>query len=134
MESRKEGDSFVIRLGRGERLAAALAEFLANTGIKGGKMQAIGAVDEVILGYYDIASREYTWKTVGEELEVASLLGSVTEAGLHAHGVFSDRQFRCYGGHVKDARVSATLEIFLREHKKIRRMEDKPTGLQLMEL
>ncbi len=134
MEFRKDADTYAIRLSRGERLFESMQRFFEQTGVKGGELQAVGAVDEVTLGWYDVEKREYTWKTLGEELEVASLLGSVTETGLHAHGVFSDKEFRCYGGHVKEARVSATLEVFLREHKKIRRQEDKATGLKLMEL
>ncbi|MFH1106771.1 MAG: PPC domain-containing DNA-binding protein [Candidatus Micrarchaeota archaeon] len=134
MEFRKDAESYAIRLARGERLFESMQKFFEQTGVKGGELQAIGAVDEVTLGWYDVGKVEYVWKTVGEELEVASLLGTVTEAGLHAHGVFSDRGFRCFGGHVKDLRVSATLEIFLREQRKIRRQEDKATGLKLMEL
>ena len=134
MEFRKEGDTFIIRLARGEKLLESLTAFLERTGIRGGKLQAIGAVDELTLGFYHVDSKSYDWKTFREDLEVASLLGTVSETGLHAHGVFSNSKFEAFGGHVKEARVSGTLEIFLREHKKLRRKEDPVTGIKVLEI
>ncbi len=134
MEFRKDGDGYVLALYRGEELFGVMHEFLERTGIKGGEFQAVGAVDQVTLGFFHVDKKEYDWKTFQEELEVVSLLGTITETGLHAHGVFSDAQFRAWGGHVKEARVSVTMEIFLKEHKKIRRRDDPKSGLKLVEL
>lgn len=134
MEFRKDGDTFIIRLARGERLQETMKKFLEQTGVKGGELQAIGAVDEVELGLYHVDTQTYVWKKFEGEYEVVGLTGTITETGLHAHGVISDENFACFGGHFKEARVSGMLEVFLREHKKIRRQLEPSTGLNVMEL
>jgi uncharacterized protein len=135
MEFRKDGDTYIIRLGRGEKLFESMQKFFDQTGVKGGEIQAIGGVDEITLGFFHLDKQDYAWKTfAGNDLELLSLLGTVSEAGLHAHAVVANEEYMCFGGHVREARVSATMEIFLREHKKIRRQPDKATGLKLMEL
>ncbi len=134
MEFRKEGDTYIMRLARGEKLMETLASFLSDKGIKGGRLQAIGAVHDLTIGYYHVESKTYSWKTIAEDVEVVSLLGTISETGLHAHGVFSDETFRAWGGHVKEATVSGTLELFLREHQKLRRKPDAATGLNLLEI
>ncbi len=134
MEFRKEGSVFVIMLKKGEKLMETLNRFVEEKQIKGGFFQAVGAVKGVEIGYYDHNKHEYDWKTMEGEHELLSLLGTVSETGVHAHIVVSDETYSCIGGHLKEAEISATLELFLTELKKIRRKQDAETGLKLMEL
>ena len=134
MESRKENSHFVIRLQKGESVQETLSSFVSEKGIMGGFFQAIGAVSSAEIGYYDLESKTYLWKSFHEDMEVVSMMGSITETGIHAHVVLAGKDFHAYGGHLKEATVAATLEIFLTELKKIRRKEDKQSGLKLMEL
>ncbi|MFH0971994.1 MAG: PPC domain-containing DNA-binding protein [Candidatus Micrarchaeota archaeon] len=134
MEFRKEGQRFAIRLQEGEKVMETLSNFLAEKRIFGGYLQGIGAVSEAEIGYFGMGSKSYLWKSFHEDMEVVSMQGSITETGLHAHIVLADKNFHTYGGHLKEATVGATLEVFLTEMKKIRRKEDKGTGLKLMEL
>ncbi|MBU1197098.1 DUF296 domain-containing protein [Candidatus Micrarchaeota archaeon] len=134
MEMRKESNHFVIRLTRGEKLFESMQSFFEQTGVKGGRVQGIGAVDEITLGRYVLETKGYVWGTWQGEFEVVSLQGTISETGLHAHAVISDHSFQCFGGHVKEARVSATLELFVTELKKIRREMDSEVGLKLLEL
>jgi predicted DNA-binding protein with PD1-like motif len=54
---------------------------------------------------------------------------------LHIHGVFGRQDFSVYGGHVKEARVRPTLEVWLRtENVPVRRTRDEATGLDLLDL
>ncbi len=134
MESRKEGQHTVLRLWKGEKVIETLSNFLNEKRIFGGFFQAIGAVSFAEIGYFETGSRNYLWKKFDEDMEVVSMLGSITELGPHIHIVLADRHFSCHGGHLREATVGATLEVFLTEMKKIRRKEDKETGLKLMEI
>ena len=66
--------------------------------------------------------------------EIISLMGSISETGAHAHISVSGKDFVGHSGHLKEAEVTITVELFLTELKKIRRKEDLETGLKLMEL
>ncbi|MFH1257920.1 MAG: PPC domain-containing DNA-binding protein [Candidatus Micrarchaeota archaeon] len=134
MEFRKENQHFVIRLEKGEKVVETLNNFVSEKSILGGFFQAIGAVSAAEIGYYDLERKSYLWKSFHEEMEVVSMMGSITETGIHAHVVLADKTFHTYGGHLKEATVAATLEVFLTEMKKIRRKEHPEVGLKLMEL
>jgi uncharacterized protein len=134
MEFRKEGQHFVIRLQKGEKVLETINSFLEEKQIRGGFIQGIGAVSSAEVGYYEMEKKQYLWESYNEDMEVISLMGSITELGPHLHIVLSDKQFKLHGGHLKEATVAATLEIFLTEMKKIRRKEDTNSGLKLMEL
>jgi predicted DNA-binding protein with PD1-like motif len=49
--------------------------------------------------------------------------------------VFSRRDFSVVGGHVEEARVYPTLEVWLRtERIPVRRVQDEKSGLDLLDL
>lgn len=134
MEFRKEGPHLVIRLEKGENVVEKLNNFLSEKRIMGGFFQGIGAVSEAEIGWYDAPNKKYDWKKLTGDMEVISLMGSITELGIHAHIVLADNSFAIHGGHLKEAVTGSTLEIFLTELKKIRKKDDPKTGLKLMEL
>ena len=134
MEWRKEGDKMVVRLMRGEKIMATLSEFLDRTGIKGGLIQGIGAVDEAELGSFSIKEKRFNTRKFTGFYELSSFLGTISETGIHAHAVFSNPDFKCIAGHFIEARIAVTGEFFITEMRKIRRADDKETGLSFMEL
>ena len=134
IEWRKEGDKLVVSLKRGEKIVVTLNEFFERSGIKGGFMQGIGGLDEAEIAFYSLEEKTYHSKKYSQDLELVSLLGTITETGLHAHVVISDREMKCYAGHLMDARIAVAGEFFITEMKKIRRAENKFTGLKHVEL
>ncbi|HLC48020.1 MAG TPA: PPC domain-containing DNA-binding protein [Candidatus Norongarragalinales archaeon] len=134
MEFRKEGAHFVVRMEKGEKIVEGLNKFLEEKQVKGGFFQAVGAVKNTLIGFFESDRKDYTWKSFPEEMELVSLLGTITETGVHAHILVCDSDFACHGGHLMEAEVAITVELFLTELKKIRRKEDHATGLKLMEL
>lgn len=135
-----DGDSYVIKLSLGERLSEALEHFFAETKIEGGWVEALGAVQEVTLGYYDLDKKEYQWCTFDGLREITGIMGNLAfnDAGkmmLHAHGTFGDRDYQVIGGHVKDLVAGATVEIFVHSsHQPWRRKIDEEVGLQTFDL
>jgi predicted DNA-binding protein with PD1-like motif len=72
-------------------------------------------------------------------MELVGMTGNISlvdgQPFIHAHGVFSDKEFATVGGHVKDLVVGPTIEIFLAPiDEKIERKMNDEVGLKLLDL
>lgn len=132
---------FFIKLERGEPVMRTLTDFCEKRGIQGGVLQAVGAVKNAEVGYYDLNKREYFFKKFPEDREVASLMGNIAmvegKPFIHAHAVLSAMNdvLDCVGAHLKEAEVAVTLEVFLTPFDMpLTREYDEGTGLKLLDL
>ena len=136
MEFQRFDDTYVIRMDRGEEVMACLTELCEREGIRLAAVSAIGAVDRALVGLYDVGEKVYHKKEFQEPMEIASLLGTVTEKDgkpyLHLHATLCDAQMRTHGGHVNELRISATCEMILRLLPgEVGRRLDPVTGLNV---
>jgi predicted DNA-binding protein with PD1-like motif len=135
-----DGFNYLIRLERGERLGGCVEQFIGETKIEGGWVSGLGAATDVVLGFYNLNSKTYKWRTFGHMMEIVSLTGNLAfdDSGkimLHLHGVFADDEYRIVGGHVKDFVAGGTVELFVhRAYQPMHRKLDESTGLQLLDL
>ena len=141
MKVRDVETGFLIKLERNERVLESLTGFCAKRGMQSGVFHAIGAVKNAELGFYDLATRSYTFKTFPEDREVASMTGNIAlvdgKPFIHAHAVLAamDDALTCAGGHLKEAEVAVTLEIFLTSFNvAVSREMDDLVGLKLLNL
>lgn len=135
MEYSEKNGVYVIRLDRGEEVVETLRSFCEEKEIFGGHFTGLGAVSEVELGYINLETKEYVKrKFEGGTFEVSSLVGNVSEVGLHVHINVADAEHRVFGGHLFRAVVNPTLEVFLMPLDKISRKEDNVTGLKILDL
>lgn len=130
-------DDYLLRFDRGEEVFALLKNFCNEQKITAASFQAFGAVEEVTISYYDLATKTYLDQTFHEDLEIVSVLGNISVRQdaivVHAHGSFSDRAMQVRGGHIKKMIISATCELTLQKFEgKIERKYDEGTGLNLM--
>lgn len=132
---------FILKLEKGEEVISSIASFCDKRGIRGAIFTAIGAVDNLQIGYYDSGSREYFFRHEDATHEVASMNGNVALVDgkplVHAHAVLSrcDESCATIGGHVKEARVAVTLEVFLTSlPTPLTRAMDESIGLKLLAL
>lgn len=137
MEFLKSDKGYVVRLEKGERLVEKLTGFCKENNIHSGIFNGIGAVLGAEIGFYNLDKKEYEFKKFDQNLELASLIGNVSlvdqEPYLHIHVVVSDSNLACYGGHLKEATVGATCEIYLDDHGiGISRKYDEEIGLKLL--
>jgi predicted DNA-binding protein with PD1-like motif len=130
-----EGGSrdLLVVLEPGDELHESVLAAAAEHRIEGGGISGIGAVDELELGFFCLPDNVYTRRVIHDELEVVSLNGNLaTKDGkpfLHAHGVFTGRDFAAVGGHVFRARVSITLEILIFATAPMTRIANPQFGL-----
>ncbi len=117
----------------GEELHASVTRFCAVHEIHGGLISAIGAVDDIELGYFRLPEKVYDRRRIQERLEVVSLHGNIAVKDgrpfLHAHGLFTGPDFAAVGGHVFSAVASITLEISIVQFGAMSRVPYEQFGL-----
>jgi uncharacterized protein len=123
----------LVVLEPGDELHASVLAAASRHGVEGGLISAIGAVDELELGYFCLPERVYTRRVIRDRLEVVSLHGNLALKDgapfLHAHGLFTGRDFTAVGGHVFRARVSITLEVMIVTMERMTRQPYPEFGL-----
>lgn len=139
MRFQQFGERYIVRIESGEHVFETLTRFLQSEGIEFASISAAGAVRDVTLGYWNAATKEYHFREFTEQAEVVSFAGNAALKDgapfLHVHGVFGRGDFSVFGGHVKEATVHPTLEIWLRtEDVQVRRARDEASGLDLLDL
>jgi uncharacterized protein len=133
------GERYIVRLETGESVIDSLTSFLRAQGIEFANLSAAGAVNQVRLAYWNATTRAYEERQFDEQLEVVSFQGNAALKDgapfLHLHGVFGRHDFSVIAGHIKEARVHPTLEVWLRsEDVAVRRAHDSTSGLDLLDL
>ena len=138
MQYRVFGDTYVVRLQRGEEVLACLRELCEKESISLGTVSAIGAVNHVVVGVYRVDEQKYVANTFDGVMELTSLMGTITEKDgepyLHLHATFGDLTGKVIGGHLNEAVVSATCELFVRKVEgHVGRRLDPETGLNIFD-
>ena len=138
MQYRVFGDTYVVRLQRGEEVLACLRELCEKESISLGTVSAIGAVNHVVVGVYRGDAQKYVANTFDGVMELTSLMGNITEKDgepyLHLHATFGDLTGKVIGGHLNEAVVSATCELFVRKVEgHVGRRLDPETGLNIFD-
>jgi predicted DNA-binding protein with PD1-like motif len=132
------GRKIMGRLAKGEDLLAALEKVARDNGITLGQVQALGAVSQARLGYYNQAERQYYLLELDRPLEIASLIGNISLKDetpmVHAHVTLSDGDGRAFGGHLAEGTLVFACEFAIQEYRSatpLVRLMDEPTGLFL---
>ena len=133
------GSIYFVRLDPGEKVMASLRALCERDKIGAGFFEGLGAVTEAEIAHFDPASHDYGATHILDPCEVVSLTGNITvvdgKPSIHAHIALGDREFRVRGGHLREAVVSATVEITLtRLFEDIGRKRDPKTGLFVLDL
>jgi len=90
-------------------LLEEINSFCANNNIRTGQISVIGAVKTIKLGYFDQNIKKYIFLDHDglyseKPFEISSCSGNVSikdeNPFAHIHIVVSDREGRCFGGHV----------------------------------
>jgi hypothetical protein len=130
---------FALIFESGDEVVGRLEAFARENSIEAAHFTAIGALSEVVLGYFDWDSKTYLRNRVQEQVEVLSLLGDIALQGsdpkVHAHAVLGRRDSSTCGGHLLEARVRPTLELVLTQPPNyLRREFDAESRLPLIRI
>jgi len=132
------GPKIMGRLAKGDDLLAALTAISRAHGITLGEVQAIGAVSQARVGYYNQAEQKYQFLDLPRPLEILALTGNVSlkdgEPFVHAHVTLADEDGRAFGGHLAEGTVVFAGEFTIQAYsssKTLARRLDEATGLFL---
>jgi predicted DNA-binding protein with PD1-like motif len=131
--------TFVVVFDKDDEVVEELTRFATRERLRASHVTAIGALRDVVLGYFDPAAKEYRRIPLAEQVEVLSLLGVITLDGekpkLHAHIVVGRSDGGARGGHLLEGHVWPTLEVVVEElPRHLQRRTDPETGLALIDL
>ncbi len=138
MEYRKFGKRYVIRIDRGEEVISKILELCEKEEIRLAAIEGLAAADHVVLGLYDVETKEFKKRTFDEAMEISSIIGNITMQGKkvyqHIHVTACNKDLQAFGGHLVECRVSGTCELFLTlAEGQVYRKYDEVTGLNLLD-
>ena len=135
MKIRQVSNGYILVLQKGEKLVDTLSGVCADKNIKAGYLSGLGAVTEAELGFYDLDAKKYHWKMFNGLFEITNLNGTVSYTTLHIHITLAGKDYQAIGGHLKEATVGGTCEVYIQvfEDSFVRKF-DSTTGLNLLQL
>ena len=117
MKYRKVGEKIFISLQTGDLINKSLTEISVKENISNAWINGIGAIDSVEVGYMDVVNKKYQKRNFNDNYELISLIGNISIKDgvpfVHTHITFSDTEYKVFGGHLFDAKITATGEIIL---------------------
>lgn len=136
MEYRRFGETYVIRMDKGEEILTKLRELSEKEGIRLASVEALGAVGDFTVGVFRTAEKQYHASRFTGDYEIVSLTGTVNTMDgcfyCHLHMSAAGEDGQVVGGHLNRAEISATCEMILRLiDGTVDRKKDPETGLNL---
>jgi predicted DNA-binding protein with PD1-like motif len=116
-ESGPAAKTYELTFSRGDEMMSGMTDFAEKYHITSGHFTAIGAVDSGILGWSDPDLKVYKKIPITSESEVISMVGSIRMQNghpyVHGHMVVGHPDGSVIGGHIVEAHVSLTLDVFV---------------------
>lgn len=132
-----DAKEYAVIFAKGDEAFSGLMEFAEKYHVTSGHFTAIGALSRATLGWFDLQKKMYQKIPINEQVEVLSMIGDFAlyqgKPALHTHMVVGHRDGRASGGHVIEAVVSPTLEVFVTvDPVALEKKYDPETGLTLI--
>ncbi|MEG0779620.1 MAG: DNA-binding protein [Oscillospiraceae bacterium] len=134
---KKMGDTLVVRVDRGEEIVAKLLQVATDYDVQAATVIGIGAADHAIFGAYQADKKQYASVERRGNLEITGLTGDLSRKDgaphAHLHITMADESGNAFGGHLNEATIGGTSEIFVRVlDGALTRRYDDVTGLQII--
>lgn len=137
VEQMQAGPVYMGRLAFGSDLLEGITAICRERDIRLGRVEALGAVQRSVLGFYDQNAREYSFFNLDSPMEITKLVGNISvkdgQPMVHAHVTLADEQGRAYGGHLAPGTTVFACEVIVQafEGTELVRQYDDQTGLPL---
>jgi predicted DNA-binding protein with PD1-like motif len=131
--------TLVIAFGPDDDVLAGLAQLARTRGWKSAHFDGIGSFSRATLGWFDFGRKAFLQIPKQGTLEVVSFIGNVALDAdetpiVHAHCAVADDRGAMTGGHLLEATVAATLEVFLTvEPTAVRKASDDAIGSKVIQ-
>lgn len=109
--------NYVLIFAKGDEVLSGLSDFAAAQGVQAAHFSAIGAFSKVTTAWFDPQKKLYRLNHIQGPVELVSLLGDVAlqdgKPAVHSHLAVGHPDGRVEGGHLIEAYVFPTVELFL---------------------
>ena len=134
MEYRAFEDVVLVRLDKGDEIVRSLLDVVEQEKISLASVSGIGATDDFEVGVFDPGRSDYERYRFDGNHEIVALVGNVTTKDgapyIHLHITCAGEVGKIVGGHLFEAQVSLTAEIFLhRGAGRAERLRDETLGI-----
>jgi uncharacterized protein len=136
--SQQNGErTYAVIFGTGDEVLSGLTDFAKQYHVGDAHFTGIGAVSSALTAWYDLDRKLYHPLPVNEQVEVLSMIGDIatfqSKPIVHTHVVLGKRDGTTAGGHLFEARVNPTLEVFVTADDTPLNKRDDPSGLRLID-
>ena len=131
--------TWALIFGKGDEVMSGLTDWAGREDVRGGHLEAIGAMSSALFGSFDMDMRAYLNVPVSEQVECVSLNGDIGQVNgkpaFHIHGCVACRDKTMRGEHLLSTIAWPTLEVFVTETAMpLMKHEDPETTLELFDL
>jgi uncharacterized protein len=112
--------TFMLVFDIGDEVTSGLLNFAVENHLEGSHFTAVGAFEDVVLGWFDWNAKKYLRNPLPEQVEVVSCIGNIAlgpdeKPVLHVHVAVAKRDGTAWGGHLLEAHARPTLEVVVEE-------------------
>ncbi|PYK79655.1 MAG: DUF296 domain-containing protein [Verrucomicrobia bacterium] len=130
--------SYAIVLAKGDEVMSGLTDFAKQNKVTSASFTAIGAFSRATVAWFDDSRKEFKLVPIEQQVELVSMIGNIALSGdqpvVHAHVSVASSDGAVRGGHLINAFVFPTLELFMTVYPTpLHKQLDEATGLKLID-
>ena len=130
--------NYAIVLAKGDEVMSGLTDFARQNKVTSASFTAIGAFSRATVAWFDESRKEFKLIPIKQQVELVSMIGDIAlvndQSIVHTHVSVASSDGTVRGGHVINAFVSPTLELFMTVYPTaLHKQLDEATGLKLID-
>ncbi len=131
--------TYAVIFGKGDEVLSGLTELAEYENIQAAQISGIGAFQHAVFAWFDEEQKAFRHIPVNHQVEACSVLGDIglvaNRPAVHLHAVVALPTGETRGGHMLEAYVWPTLELFLTVWPEpLIKVHDDETNLALFDL
>jgi uncharacterized protein len=129
---------YAIILAKGDEVMSGLTDFARQNKVTSASFTAIGAFSHATVAWFDDTRKEFRLIPIEQQVELVSMIGDIAlvndQPVVHTHVSVASSDGTVRGGHVINAFVFPTLELFMTVYPTpLYKESDEATGLKLID-
>ena len=129
---------YAVIFGKGDEVLSGLTDFAIQYKVGAAHFTGIGAISGATVGWLDLGAKAYRPIHVAQQVEVLSMVGDVATFNgkpvVHAHVAMGKEDGSTVGGHLWEAHVNPTLEVFVSvDPVELKKKQDAESGMKLID-
>ncbi len=128
---------YAVIFSKGDEVLSGLSDFATKYHVEDAHFTGIGAVSSALTAYFVLDRKLYHPLPVNEQVEVLSLIGDIATFDgkpiVHSHIILGKHDGSTVGGHLFEAHVNPTLEVFITIDDTPLQKANDPSGLKVID-